>query len=72
MSLRALIETAASRPIVVSSLKIAVVVGTVLNLVNQSGRLMDGFDPSWLHVGLNYLVPYCVASFSAAKNQLGR
>lgn len=31
---------------------------------------MDGLSPSWFHVGLNYLVPYCVSSYSAARNQM--
>lgn len=34
--------------------------------------MQDTPDPSWLQVAMNFLVPYCVASFSAAKNQLGR
>lgn len=32
--------------------------------------MMDGLSPSWFHVGLNYLVPYCVSSYSAAHNQM--
>ena len=70
MSLRVIVKTGRSRPIVIASFRIALFVGTVLNIINQSGRVMDGLDPSWLHVGLNYLVPYCVASYSAARNQL--
>lgn len=72
MSLKVLLKTAGSRPIVGASLRIALLVGTLLNLINQSGRVMDGLEPSWLHVALNYCVPYCVASYSAAKNQLRR
>lgn len=72
MSLKVLIKTARSRPIVAASFRIALVVGTVLNAINQSDRVMEGLEPSWLHVGLNYLVPYCVASYSAARNQLRR
>lgn len=70
MSLNALIKAARSRSIVIASFRIALFVGTVLNIINQSGRVMDGLELSWLHVGLNYLVPYCVASYSAARNQL--
>jgi len=61
---------AMSRHIVSSALKITLVVGTVLNLVNQSGIMLHGADISWFHLILNYLVPYCVASFSAAKNEI--
>jgi len=62
--------TAMSRHIVSSSLKITLVVGTVLNLVNQSGFMLHEADISWLHLILNYLVPYCVASYSAVKNEI--
>jgi hypothetical protein len=67
-----LFQVACSRQIAGSSLKIALVVGTILNIVNQLGRVMDGLDPSWMHVVLNYLVPFCVASYSAARSQLRR
>lgn len=61
---------ALSRHIVINALKISVVVGSVLNLVNQGESLLHGGTISWLHLILNYLVPYCVASFSAAKNEI--
>ncbi len=67
-----LLRMASSPRIVKSALQIALVVGTILNLINQGGALFAGKGVAWLHVGLNYLVPYCVASFSAARNQLGQ
>lgn len=47
------------------AVRIALVVGTVLNVINHGQALMQGLDVSWIHVGLNYLVPYCVATYSA-------
>lgn len=67
-----LLITACKRPIVIAAIKVALVVGTILNLINQGGRLMEGLSLSWFHVGLNYLVPYCVSSYSAARNELRR
>lgn len=64
--------TACQRPIVLAAIKVALVVGTILNLINQGGRVMEGLPPSWFHVVLNYLVPYCVSSYSAARNELRR
>lgn len=55
-----------------NSLKIAAVVGTVLNIINQAIPFSNGAAVSWLNVVLNYLVPYCVASYSAASNELAR
>lgn len=67
-----LLRTACKRPIVVAAVKVALVVGTILNLINQGGRLLDGLPPSWFHVVLNYLVPYCVSTYSAARNEMRR
>lgn len=64
--------TACQRPIVLAAIKVALVVGTILNLINQGGRVMEGLPPTWFHVVLNYLVPYCVSSYSAARNELRR
>lgn len=64
------IKTALSRHIVINAFKIAIVVGTLLNMVNQGERLFQGGTISWLHLMLNYLVPYCVASYSATKNEI--
>lgn len=61
---------ALSRHIVINALKVSVVVGSVLNLVNQGGSLLHGGTIPWLHLLLNYLVPYCVSSYSAAKNEI--
>lgn len=59
-----------SRHIVSNSIKIALVVGSVLNVINQSANLLNTDTISWLHMLLNYLVPYCVAGYSAAKNEV--
>jgi len=58
------------RDIAGRALRIALVVGTVLNLINQSGYWLH--DDS-LHIGhllLNYVVPYCVASYSAVRTRM--
>lgn len=70
--MKALLLAACQRPIVLAALRVSLVVGTVLNIINQGGRIMDGLSPSWLHVAMNYLVPYCVSSYSAARNELRR
>lgn len=43
---------------------VAVVVGTVLSAVNQGEVLLagDGGTGTWVRIGINCLVPFCVAS----------
>lgn len=66
----ALLRTACTRPIVLAALKVALVVGCVLNLINQGGAVFSGSPISWGHVAMNFLVPSLVSSYSAAKNQM--
>lgn len=62
--------TVLSRPIVVGALRVSFVVGCVLNLINQGEAFFSGGSIAWGHVLLNFLVPYAVSSYSAARNQL--
>jgi len=65
-----LFRIALSRHIVKNAFKISLVVGSILNVINQGEKILNGDTVSWLHLLLNYFVPYCVASYSAAKNEL--
>jgi F0F1-type ATP synthase assembly protein I len=65
-----LLRAALSKKIARSTLRISLAVGTVLNLANQGGAIFGGGEFSWLHGFLNYLVPYCVASYSAARHEI--
>jgi len=66
----ALLDTAMDSRIAMPALKLAIVVDLFLNIINQGFRLMEGDGVNWLQVILNFLVPYCVASYSAARNEL--
>jgi len=61
---------ACCRPIVVNSIKISLVVGTILNIVNQGHYLMAGEDIMVSHLILNYIVPYLVSTTSAVMTHL--
>ena len=69
--MKRIVKAASEKHIVVNALRVSAVVGTLVNLINQGGPLMDRQAPSWIHVMLNYLMPYLVASYSAAKNEVG-
>ncbi|MHB0954360.1 MAG: nitrate/nitrite transporter NrtS [Allorhizobium sp.] len=60
------------RHIATNAVRVSLFVGTVLNLVNQGGAVLSGDAPSWLHVVLNYAVPYCVATYSAVRIEMKR
>lgn len=44
---------------------IALVVGTLLNLINQGDALLLGGELNYLKIALTYCVPYLVASLSS-------
>lgn len=57
----------ASARIVGNAARVSLVVGTMLNLINQGDYLFAGRGVMVGHILLNYLVPYCVASYSGAR-----
>ena len=52
------------------SLMAAIVVGTILNLINQGDALFGGKALDWLKLLLTYIVPYCVATYGAVAFRL--
>lgn len=75
------IEGAAQRPrpgvlrlmlqpsIVRSALKVSLVVGTILNVINNGEQIWTAHTVTLWRLALNFVVPYCVSSYSAARNQ---
>jgi len=49
------------------ALTVAVVVGTILTIVNHGDLLLAGQWPGWVKVILTYVVPYCVATYGAVS-----
>ena len=58
--------------IVRSALKVSLFVGLVLNVINNGEQLWLHHTVSWWHIAMNFVVPYCVASYSAACNEAQR
>jgi len=54
------------------SLYVALVVGTVLNLINQGDALLGAGSIDWLKVGLTYCVPYAVCTYGAVTAQMAQ
>ena len=54
------------------SLWVAVVVGTILNLINQGDVLVTGSRVNWAKILLTYVVPYVVSTYGAVSYRLSR
>jgi hypothetical protein len=52
------------------SLYVALVVGTILNLINQGDALLGSAHVNWLKVILTYCVPYAVCTYGAVSMRL--
>jgi len=61
-----------SRRIAVPAMKVSAVVGTVLNLINNGPQLWQHHTLNVWQALLNYIVPFCVSSYSAARNERNR
>lgn len=52
------------------SLIVALIVGTILNLINQGDALFSGTGLNLTKLLLTYAVPYCVATYGAVSLRL--
>ncbi len=52
------------------SATVAILVGTLLNLINQGDALFRGGRVNLLKIALTYAVPYCVATYGAVSYRL--
>lgn len=67
-----LLRAMIGRRVVSNAIRVSLVVGTCLNGINQGPTLWRGADIEWAKFVLNYVVPYLVASYSAARVTLGQ
>jgi hypothetical protein len=51
---------------------VAVLVGTVLNVINQGDALLGARPLNLIKLLLTYLVPYCVATYGAVAYRLAQ
>jgi hypothetical protein len=61
---------ATERGTVATSAKVALFVGSVLALINYGDRIFLRFDMravDWVKLAVTYCVPYCVATYGAAR-----
>jgi hypothetical protein len=58
-------EVCFCRPVLRRSIIVAIVVGTIINLINQGDALFTDTNIHWPKIALTYLVPFCVASYGA-------
>ena len=53
-------------------LKVAVVVGTALNLINQYDALFGAMALNWLKLCLTYAMPYAVSTYGAVAFRMAQ
>jgi hypothetical protein len=65
-------KIALEKDIVISSLKVAFVVGSLLNIINQGDMLykMDFDKVNWYKAALTLAVPYLVSTYASVRVQL--
>ena len=68
------LRTAIQKELVKRSLKVAVIVGTILVAINQGDALLAGGLPAeavW-KIPMTYLVPYCVSTYASVSAVLAK
>lgn len=66
-TIRTTLSRALHPTVVITSLQVAFVVGTILNIINNGDSLVDNSQFPLGKVMLNYTVPYLVATYSAVR-----
>lgn len=63
------IALALSRGVVKRALTVALLVGTLLALINHGGKILAASltPEDWIKIALTYLVPYSVSTWSAVR-----
>ena len=51
---------------------VALVVGTILNLINQGDAILEATSLNWIKIILTYFVPYAVSTYGAVSYRLSR
>lgn len=54
------------------SLRVAAVVGTALNLINQGDALLGAGTISWWKLSLTYAMPYAVSTYGAVALRMAQ
>jgi hypothetical protein len=54
------------------SLWVAIIVGTILNVINQGDAFVTGGSINWTKILLTYVVPYVVSTYGAVSYRLSR
>jgi hypothetical protein len=52
------------------SLYVALLVGTILNLINQGDSILASASIDWVKLGLTYCVPFCVSTYGAVSYRI--
>jgi hypothetical protein len=54
------------------SFRVALVVGVLLNLINQGDALFSGMPINWLKIVLTFVMPYAVSTYGAVAFRMGQ
>ena len=68
--MKTFLHTAIEKSTVVTASRVALVVGTILALINYGDRIFlrhDMHSRDWMKLAITYCVPYCVATYGAAS-----
>jgi hypothetical protein len=68
--MRQFLRAVKERGTIVTSTKVALVVGTILGLINYGDRIVLRGDMGaldWAKLAVTYCVPFCVATYGAAR-----
>lgn len=64
---RAWIALATTRDIMQRAIRVGIIVGMILNLINQGDALFGPKDVNWIKFFVTFLVPYSVSTYAGVE-----
>lgn len=66
-AVRAWLALATTRDIVQRAIRVGIIVGMVLNLINQGDALFGEKDVNWIKFFVTFFVPYSVSTYAGVE-----
>ncbi len=67
-----LLDLSLNKKIQSKSIRVGLIVGLLLNIINNGGDFLGGINIEYLKVGLTFLTPYCVSIYSLVSDNTNK
>jgi hypothetical protein len=67
-----LLDLSLNKDTQIKSIRVGLIVGSLLNIINNGDDIFSGVNINLLKIGLTFLTPYCVSVYTAVSIEAGK